>query len=140
MSNQFADAIVDAIARGWRNFVARPSGPLNLRFLIQPALGVVMAVRAGLKDAREGRPAYLWAAFVNPAQRRELVHGGWKDVRVTILISAILDITYQVMVHRAVYFLELVFTVTLLAVLPYSVLRGPVNRIARPFVRRRAGG
>jgi hypothetical protein len=127
-------AIADIVVRGWENFLARPEGPLNLRFVLQPTIATIMALRAGLKDAREGRPAYLWAAFTSPECRSQLLHGGWKDMRTMFLISASLDAVYQVMVHRGIYLLELLFTATLLALVPYLVLRGPVNRVARHFI------
>lgn len=123
--------IVEAIMRGWDNFVARTSGPLNLRFFIQPAIGIIMALRAGLHDAREGRPAYLWSIFSNPASRQDLLQQGWKDMAITFLIAMILDCVYQLIVHKGIYFLELLFTTTLLALIPYLILRGPFNRIAR---------
>jgi hypothetical protein len=135
MPNQFTNSIMEAIVLGWGNFVARPSGPLNFRFFIQPAIGSVMALRAALKDAREGRPAYLWGAFTNHALEAGLLVAGWKDIHTTFLISTILDAMYQVMVHRAIYLLERLFTATLLAVLPYFLLRCPVNRVTRWFSR-----
>lgn len=122
--------------RGWENFVARPSGPLNLRFLIQPAIGIIMALRAGLHDAREDRPAYLWAIFANPIHRRDLLKEGWKDMRTTFVISAILDSIYQLIIHQSIYLFELLFTITFLALLPYLILRGPINRIARLFIEK----
>jgi len=127
--------ITDMIARGWQNFVARPQGPLNLRFIIQPTLASIIALRAGLKDAKAGRPAYLWAVFTNSDYRKIFVHGGLKDLRVPIFVGATLDAVYQIIIHRWIYPLELVFTVTLLALVPYFILRGPVNRIARMFSR-----
>jgi hypothetical protein len=45
-----------------------------------------------------------------------------------------LDAIYQIVIHRFIYPLELLFTATLLALVPYFLLRGPVNRIARQFV------
>src|SRR5690242_4295401 len=71
--DQFTNAITDAIARGWANFIARPAGPLSFRFYLQPAIGIIMALRAGLKDAREDRPAYLWKTFTNPDHRGALL-------------------------------------------------------------------
>lgn len=129
--------ILDAISRGWDNFLARPGGPLNLRFYLQPAIGLIAALRAALRDVKEGHSAFLWRAFKNPAERRVLLREGWKDVRITCLISAILDIVYQLIAHRFIYPLELIFTVTLLALLPYFLLRGPINRIVRLFVRKK---
>ncbi|MBX9592430.1 MAG: hypothetical protein K2X43_24350 [Hyphomonadaceae bacterium] len=54
--------VSDMIARGWENFLARPEGPLNIRFSLQPTIAAAMALRTGIRDAREGRPAFLWAA------------------------------------------------------------------------------
>ena len=44
--------ITEMITRGWDNFIARPDGPLNLRFTIQPILASIIAIRAGLKDRK----------------------------------------------------------------------------------------
>jgi hypothetical protein len=128
--------IMEMFVRGWDNFLARPTGSLNLRFILQPTIATIIAMRAGLKDAREGRPAYLWAAFTNPAYRWQLFHGGWKDMRTPFLVAATLDAIYQLIVHKFIYPLELLFTATLLALVPYFVLRGPANRIARRLIKR----
>jgi hypothetical protein len=67
----------------------------------------------------------------NPAHRRELLRQGWKDVGKVFLLAAILDVIYQLIVHRGVYLLELLLTAVTLAIVPYVLLRGPVSRIAR---------
>jgi hypothetical protein len=131
--------VADAIGRGWANFLARPSGPLNIRFLIQPTVAAVMAVRAGIEDARLARPAFLWTALTDPRQRWRSVQSGWKDVRNVFLIAATLDAIYQLIIQQFIYPLELLFTSALLAVVPYCVLRGPVNRIARRAIGRNTG-
>ena len=79
-----------------------------------------------MKDAKEGRPAYLWAALTNPEYRWQLLHGGWKDMRTPFLVAATLDAVYQLIIHKFIYPLELLFTATLLALVPYFILRGPV--------------
>ncbi|MND06334.1 hypothetical protein D3C83_276420 [compost metagenome] len=48
-----------------------------------------------------------------------------------------MDVIYQVLVFRRLYPFELVIVVVLLAFIPYLVVRGPVNRIARHFSRSR---
>src|SRR5438067_8044946 len=126
--------ITDMVARGWENFVARPRGPLNLRFIIQPTLASIIALRAGLKDANAGRPAYLWAVLTNSGYRERFLHGGLKDLRSPGVVGPTLDVVYQIIIHRWIYPLELLFTVTLLVLVPYLILRGPVNRIASRFV------
>jgi hypothetical protein len=49
------------------------------------------------------------------------------------LLAIVLDCIYQLMTARFVYPLELLFTASLLALVPYALLRGPFNRLARPF-------
>ena len=123
--------VAEAIGRGWANFLARPDGPLNIRFVLQPTVAAAMAVRAGIHDARLGRAAFLWSALTDPGMRRQSVQSAWKDVRNVFLIAALLDAIYQFTVQQFIYPLELLFTSALLAVVPYCALRGPANRVAR---------
>ena len=102
-----------------------PAGLLNFRFILQPTIAAILALRAGINDARNGRPAYLWAAFTKPAYRAQLLHGGWKDIRTPFLVSAVLDAIYQLITHRFIYPLELLFTATLLALVPYLISARP---------------
>jgi hypothetical protein len=125
--------ITEMIARGWENFTARPQGPISLRFIIQPTLAAILATRAGLKDAKTGRPPFLWEMFSHSGHRKEVLRSGLKDVRLPFFIGATLDAIYQVFAHRGIYLLEMLFTATLLAVMPYFILRGLVNRFARLF-------
>src|SRR5258706_15173249 len=121
----------EILERVWENLIGRTSGPMNLRLIIQAAVATFIAVRAGLSDARESRPAFLWAALSNPTYRPELLRQGWKDVGKVAILAMVLDSIYQLIVHRGVYVLELLITATVLAIIPYVLVRGPVNRIAR---------
>lgn len=104
---------------------------MNFRLLIQPMVAIVLAIRAGLADARQGRPVFLWAAITNSAYRPELLRQGGKDLgRVFVLVAA-LDAIYQLVVHRGVYLGELLIVVIVLAIVPYILVRGPVTRIRR---------
>jgi hypothetical protein len=135
-------AIGDMVARGWRNFLARPSGMLNFRFILQPVLASIVAIRDGIKDEKAGKRAFLWEVLTSRAHRTGLLQGAWKALRLPILIASTLDAIYQLSIHHWIYPLELIFTVTLLAVVPYVILRGPVNRAARfltRFLTRKAG-
>jgi hypothetical protein len=128
--------LAEAIGRGWANFLARPSGPLNIRFLVQPTVAAAMAVRAGIADAKVARPAFLWSVATDPQQRSRSLRSAWKDVRNVFLIAAALDAIYQFTAQQFIYPLELLFTSALLAVVPYCLLRGPVNRVARRAMGR----
>ena len=67
----------DLLIRMWTNFGGRICGPMTFRLILQPAMAALLAVRAGLKDAREGRPAYFWAALTDEGQRGALLQEGW---------------------------------------------------------------
>src|SRR4051812_11099417 len=121
----------EILNRVWENLLGRSAGPMSFRMIMQPTVATIIAIRAGLKDAREGRPAFLWAALSNPAYRPELLRQGWKDVGKVFIFAMVLDAIYQLIVHRGVYILELLITATVLAIVPYVLIRGPVNRIAR---------
>jgi hypothetical protein len=113
------------------NMVARVSGPMKLRLFLQPTMAAIFAIRSGLKDAREGRPAFLWTFLTERASRDYLIKDGWKSVGKVFLIAMALDIVYQLIVAQFIYPLEVVATAFLLAIVPYICLRGLTTRIAR---------
>jgi hypothetical protein len=134
----------DIFARVRQKLGARLTGPMNLRLIIQPMVATILAIRAGLRDARENRRAFLWTVLFNPAHRPELLRQGWKDIGKVFLLAAILDVVYQLIVHRGVYTLELLITAVTLAIVPYILLRGIISRIAkmgpaaRPAIKQRS--
>ena len=72
--------LYETIARGWENFVDRLGGPMSFRFLMQPAMAIFFAVRAGIKDARQNNPTFLGCALSNPSSWRARMRLSWKDV------------------------------------------------------------
>jgi len=126
----------ELLFRGWMNLFDRVGGPMTFRIILQPTMATIMAVLAGLRDAREGRPPYFWTLLMEPSQRANLLREGWKAVGRVFLLALIMDIIYQLIVERWIYPLELLIVAILLAVVPYLLVRGPVNRIARPWLRK----
>jgi hypothetical protein len=121
----------DIWMRFLENMVARVSGPMKLRLLLQPTMAAIFAIRSGLKDARDGRPAFLWTVITDPSSRDYLIKDGWKSVGKVFLLAMALDIVYQLIVAKFIYPLEVVVTAFLLAIVPYICLRGLTTRIAR---------
>jgi hypothetical protein len=115
----------------WQEILARPDGPLAMRFYLQPLMATIFAVRDGLRDARMQRPAYFWALFTDPVHRTELLRSGWKSIGKIFVLAAVLDVIYQLIVLHALRPLETLVVSTLLAIVPYMTFRGPVNRIAK---------
>jgi hypothetical protein len=119
----------------WPNIVGdwvdRLDGPFHFRFIVQPLVAVIIAILDGLRDARSGQPAYLWAVFTHPDQRRALLRDGWKSIGKVFVVAVLLDIIYQVMTQPTLRLVPMLVVAVLLAALPYALVRGPTNRFAR---------
>jgi hypothetical protein len=120
----------DLWARIAENLIARLSGPLKFRFILQPVMASIFAILAGIKDAKEGKPPYFWALFTQPAHRAEMTKDGWKSVGKVFIFAVVLDVVYQWIVLKFVYPGEVIIVAFILAIVPYLMLRGIVNRIA----------
>lgn len=113
------------------NFMSRLTGPLKFRFVLQPLMALILATIAGLKDAREGNPAYFFALVTDPAHRRDMLRDGWKSVGKLFVFAILLDLGYQFYVLRFVHPLGAVIVAIILAIIPYLLVRGSVTRVAR---------
>ena len=113
------------------NLLARVSGPMKFRLLLQPAMAAFFAIRSGLADARAGKTPYFWCLLSDPAQRVAMIKDGWKSVSRVFILAVVLDVVYQIIVLRFVYPGEAIIVAFILAILPYLILRGLVTRFAR---------
>jgi hypothetical protein len=93
-------------------------------------VSAILAIRAGLIDAREGRLPYFWVLAFNADDRGQLLRQGWKDMGKIYVIAVILDVVYQLIALHTVYPGEALLVGCLLAVIPYVFIRVPVTRIA----------
>ena len=93
-------------------------------------MATFFAIRDGLRDARECRPPYFWGLFSEKAERASMLKNGWKSVGKVFILAVVLDVVYQLIEHRwTVYPGEAVLVAIILAIVPYLLIRGPVNRI-----------
>jgi hypothetical protein len=117
--------------------VGRLDGPLKFRLILQPAVAVFFAIRDGLSDARRGSVPYFWAIFTEPSRRVELIKDGWKAVAKVFTLATVMDLIYQYLVLGWMYPLAALSLAFILAFVPYLLIRGPVNRIARRTMTHR---
>jgi hypothetical protein len=136
--SDFLQVIGDYLADSWDMLVGRTGGPFKLRLILQPTVAALLAIRAGLADARAGRPPYLWAikSADDEHDRRKLFRDGFGDVKKVFFIALALDIVYEIVVYRWVYPVQALIMAIVLALIPYLCLRGIVTRLARS---RRSG-
>jgi hypothetical protein len=103
---------------------------MHFRLLLQPAMATFFAIRDGLKDGRECEPPYFWGLFTDKGEREAMVKNGWKSVGKVFVLAIVLDVAYQIIEHRwTIYPGEAVVVALILAIVPYLLIRGPVNRI-----------
>jgi hypothetical protein len=131
----------ESLGRLWTDILDRPGGPMTFRFILQPAMAIIAALRDGFHDARLGRRPYIWA----------LIHGVrgsggrsgrlWEGIVSTariLILGVIMDIIYQWKVLDTFYPGQSAVIAILLAFIPYLLLRGPFERIAHFWVARQA--
>jgi len=118
------------------DLIDRLHGPFSFRFVLQPIMAAIYAIRDGVQDAHEGKPAYFWNVLTHSGRRAQLSMA-WHRVLRVIILGVVMDVLYQLIVFRTIHPMELVVIVLGLAFVPYVLLRGPINRLARHWLAGR---
>jgi hypothetical protein len=131
--------MTEILTRVWDDLVGRITGPFSFRLILQPMVAIILAIRAGLRDARAGRPPHAWAIVTEPARRRELLKESWNDVTKVFIVAVLIDIVYEIIVFRRIYPGESLIIAAVVALIPYLLIRGPANRLVCWWLHRREG-
>ena len=126
----------DFITRFFDNLGLKVDGPMKLRFIMQPIVSLIFAIKAGLRDSKSGQAPYFWGLIKGKSERKDLLKEGWKDVGKLFVIALLLDIIAQIIILKTVYPFEAVITAIILAFIPYVIFRGIVNRIISLFKKK----
>ena len=113
------------------------TGPMQLRFILQPTMAAILGVRAGLVDATTGMPPFIWSLLSWRAVSKPHLEIALRHVAGPILIAAVLDAIVQYTMFRHVRPLAALIVGTVLMALPYAVGRGLSNRIKSRSVAAR---
>jgi hypothetical protein len=124
------NGLEEHLQRGWDMLIGREHGPFAFRFVLQPLVATALAVRAGLSDARLGRPPFGWTFVSDPTQRRGLAREGWRDIGRLFIAAIVIDVIYQIIVFRTVYPVQSLLVAAVLAIPAYFLIRGLTTRIA----------
>lgn len=133
------DSVVNVLQLGLDQLLGRLSGPLNFRLVVMPTVVTIIALRAAWKDLREGRPAFLGVWIQDPLERKRVFRGWRKEVGRIFLIAVVLDVTYQLIVFRWVYPGLVLVVAVACAIVPYVLVRGPVQLFAHFLLRKIRG-
>lgn len=129
------------LGRLWRDILDRPGGPMTFRFILQPAMAIIAALRDGVHDARIGRTPYVWALIRGVRDPQGRVGRLWEGIISTariIILGVLMDVIYQWRVLDTFYPIQAAVIAILLAFIPYLLLRGPFERLGRHWVARPA--
>ena len=107
----------------------RLSGPGRFRFVLQPLIAVILGIRSGRSDAREGRPPYLYGLVFHPHLRRELLRSSFETVINLILMGILMDALFQWIILGVSHPGAALAVGPVLIVVPYSIARAFANRL-----------
>ena len=113
------------------DLVARLHGPGRLRFLLQPIVAIVLGARDGVKDARAGKPPFLWGLAFRRSDRADMVRTALLSVRDLIAVAILLDIVAQLLIFRMVHPAAALLLGPVLIAFPYATSRALTNRVTR---------
>jgi hypothetical protein len=117
--------------RFFQDILARLSGPGRLRFVVQPTVAILLGVRSGIKDAREGVPPFLWALAFHGERRRALLRSAFISIRDLLAIAILLDVISQFLIFHEVRPGAALVVGPVLITMPYVVVRALSNRMVR---------
>lgn len=117
------------LATFWDEIISRPLGPMAFRVYMQPFMATLFAFRDGRRDAKARRPPYFRTLFFTPeAKQLDLIRSGWRSIGKLIILAIVLDVIYQLTVLKGLRPVEGLVMAVLLAIFPYTLMRGLFNR------------
>jgi hypothetical protein len=125
-SPDFGDSI-------WRDLSGRGmfGGSFQWRLIIQPLAAILLGIRVGRRDAREGRLPFFQALLQGTGERGNLLAKAVRDAMVPLAVAFIVDSILQHMINRRIRPLAAFVVGGLLVFLPFLVARALANRAAR---------
>jgi len=114
----------------FERFIARLTGPMHVRFIVQPAMAILLGIRDGIHDARERRRPFLWNLCTRPERRKEELKMALERLAIPLIIAVFLDAVVQYILFRNVRAWGAVVVGTTLMGFPYLIAREISNRVA----------
>ena len=133
---------MDSLLPVLERFLARLTGPMHLRFIVQPIMAAILGIRAGLHDARQATPPFIWSLCTRPSGWKQQLKQAREHLVIPLVAAIVLDGIVQYLLFQRIRVLGAVVLGTILMGLPYSLARGFTNRIVsvRRHWRTRAAG
>ena len=130
------DTFLQMVSLFFEELGGRASGPLNFRLVVMPTMAALFGIRAGLRDAREGKSTFVWGILTLPAGRAEAFRSAVKDVGRVFVMAVIMDTAYQFIALHGLRLVQVLVVAVVCAIVPYVLVRGPVTFFARMLRRK----
>jgi hypothetical protein len=112
------------------HIVAMVGGRGTLRFVIQPALAVLLGIIHGIRDHRRGRAPYLIALLHAHGRRFAHVGEGLRQIVVPLVLAVAFSELFQYLNRGRISFAYGLLYAVLFIAIPYFIARALANRVA----------
>jgi hypothetical protein len=123
---EFSRLVIDRL-------VARLTGAMSFRFIMQPVFAIALGIRDGLMDARTDTAPFVVDLLFGPATRRALLAGAIRRIAMPIVIGVVLDAVAQHFIFGHVKAVGALIVGATIIGIPYSLARGITNRLVVRF-------
>lgn len=125
----FSRAFLDDLA-------ARLTGPMHFRFILQPAVVILLGIRDGLKDAKAGTPPFTVDLLFESKHRKANFQSALKSLIKPIILGTVIDGISQYLMFGYVRPMAALLVGVGVIALPYALARGITNRVASPRMKQ----
>lgn len=102
-------------------------------------MSLIYAVIAGIRDAKAGKQPFVINGLIlgkTKRSRGELLKELWKDVGKVFILAVIMEVIFEIIEFKSVYPFEVLKVSFFLAILPYLIFRGLVDRVVSLFIKK----
>jgi hypothetical protein len=104
-------------------------GSFQLRLILQPLAAILLGLRFGVRDAKQGRAPILKAVAEGKGERGHMLARAARDAIVPLIVALVLDSILQQMINGRIRPLAAVIVGGLLVFLPFLIVRAVSNRV-----------
>lgn len=106
-------------------------GRFQLRVIVQGLVAMLLGIRFGLRDAKQGKSPFVASIAEAKGSRWSILKQGLRDAIVPLCVAFVIDGILQRLILGRVRSLAAIAVGSLLVFLPFVILRGISNRLWR---------
>jgi hypothetical protein len=75
--------------------VARVTGPMSFRLILQPTVAVILGIKDGLMDAKAGAPPFVFDLLFHPKDHKRRLSTAFRRLLVPMIVGTVMDAIAQ---------------------------------------------